>query len=375
MNTCSTASFTWKDHTWDTHDNLIGHYKGAEGMKTGYTVMSGFNLVSSVVRNNHHVIGIVMGGRTAIRRDLEMEHLLDTVFAKIDDDTTLVARGPVPWTTPSELNPKAATAGFALASNDDAGRRYSVLSALPPELLRKGRFDEIFFVDLPDSADRRTIFNIHLARRKQDASRFDLDRLAAASEGFSGAEIEQAQHRPFVDLADLDVRRELEDLLLRRLASLCARRRDRHGAVVLDFDRRSGCLLQATDHDAALADDVADLLGVDLDRDDARRELAHLAARLGQHGQHLVQHEHARHPSLLRVLILRLDASLRPDMRRPSRLRRRRKLRPPMRAPIPKPRRRPNSAPSVPAGKGAKVTSTCAGRSIASCSSTSTWPR
>lgn len=63
---------------------------------------------------------------------------------------------------------------------------------LPPELLRKGRFDEIFFVDLPDAAARREIFAIHLARRKQDAAGIDVAALAAASEGFSGAEIEQA---------------------------------------------------------------------------------------------------------------------------------------------------------------------------------------
>jgi hypothetical protein len=66
------------------------------------------------------------------------------------------------------------------------------LSALPPELLRKGRFDEIFFVDLPDAAERAEIFRIHLTARKQDPASFDLPALAAASEGFSGAEIEQA---------------------------------------------------------------------------------------------------------------------------------------------------------------------------------------
>jgi SpoVK/Ycf46/Vps4 family AAA+-type ATPase len=66
------------------------------------------------------------------------------------------------------------------------------IEALPPELLRKGRFDEIFFVDLPDSDARRMIFSIHLARRKQDVSKFDLERLAQSGEGFSGAEIEQA---------------------------------------------------------------------------------------------------------------------------------------------------------------------------------------
>jgi hypothetical protein len=64
--------------------------------------------------------------------------------------------------------------------------------ALPPELLRKGRFDEIFFVDLPDRAERVEIFRIHLAHRKQDPERFDLAFLAESTEGWSGAEIEQA---------------------------------------------------------------------------------------------------------------------------------------------------------------------------------------
>jgi AAA+ superfamily predicted ATPase len=63
---------------------------------------------------------------------------------------------------------------------------------LPPELLRKGRFDEIFFVDLPAAAVRAEIFRIHLGKRRANPADFDLDALAAASEGFSGAEIEQA---------------------------------------------------------------------------------------------------------------------------------------------------------------------------------------
>jgi ATPase family protein associated with various cellular activities (AAA) len=66
------------------------------------------------------------------------------------------------------------------------------LNRLPPELLRKGRFDEIFFVDLPNPGERKTIFQIHLAIRKQDPKAFDLDALSAASDGYSGAEIEQA---------------------------------------------------------------------------------------------------------------------------------------------------------------------------------------
>ncbi|WP_417446549.1 AAA family ATPase [Kangiella sp.] len=66
------------------------------------------------------------------------------------------------------------------------------ISALPPELVRKGRLDEIFFVDLPDLDSRQQIFRIHLSKRKQDTELFDLAKLAEATEGFSGAEIEQA---------------------------------------------------------------------------------------------------------------------------------------------------------------------------------------
>jgi ATP-dependent 26S proteasome regulatory subunit len=66
------------------------------------------------------------------------------------------------------------------------------IQALPPELVRKGRLDEIFFVDLPDSETREEILRIHLKRRKQPPEHFDLQRLAHACDGFSGAEIEQA---------------------------------------------------------------------------------------------------------------------------------------------------------------------------------------
>jgi hypothetical protein len=66
------------------------------------------------------------------------------------------------------------------------------ISQLPPELLRKGRFDEIFFVDLPSAEDRAEIFRIHLAKRGRDAGQFDLDQLVAASHEYSGAEIEES---------------------------------------------------------------------------------------------------------------------------------------------------------------------------------------
>lgn len=74
---------------------------------------------------------------------------------------------------------------FVIATAND-------VSMLPPELLRKGRFDEIFFVDMPTQDERRDIVEIHLQKKERDPARFDLDALARASRGFSGAELEQA---------------------------------------------------------------------------------------------------------------------------------------------------------------------------------------
>jgi SpoVK/Ycf46/Vps4 family AAA+-type ATPase len=66
------------------------------------------------------------------------------------------------------------------------------ISQLPPELLRKGRFDEIFFVDLPTDEERREVFAIHLKRRGRDPKQYNLEQLSQTADGFSGAEIEQA---------------------------------------------------------------------------------------------------------------------------------------------------------------------------------------
>ncbi len=74
---------------------------------------------------------------------------------------------------------------FMVATSND-------ISRLPPELVRKGRFDELFFVDLPNADARQVIFSIHLNNRELDVEQFSIAELVAASEGFSGAEIEQA---------------------------------------------------------------------------------------------------------------------------------------------------------------------------------------
>jgi SpoVK/Ycf46/Vps4 family AAA+-type ATPase len=74
---------------------------------------------------------------------------------------------------------------------------------LPAEFLRKGRFDEVFFVDLPTPEEREAVLRFHLSKRKQDPATFDLKALVKATDGFSGAEIEavivSAMYRAFAD--------------------------------------------------------------------------------------------------------------------------------------------------------------------------------
>ncbi|MCA9578390.1 MAG: AAA family ATPase, partial [Myxococcales bacterium] len=90
---------------------------------------------------------------------------------------------------------------FVIATAND-------ISKLPPELLRKGRFDEIFFVDLPDAATRADILGVHLQKRGREPRAFDLLTLGARAEGFSGAELEQvvvsALFSAFSENVDID---------------------------------------------------------------------------------------------------------------------------------------------------------------------------
>ncbi len=87
------------------------------------------------------------------------------------------------------------------------------VTVLPPELIRKGRFDELFFVDLPSETERKQVFAIQLVKRKRNAADYDLDQIAAAAKGFSGAEIESAVQTALY--AAFAAKRELnnEDLL------------------------------------------------------------------------------------------------------------------------------------------------------------------
>ena len=89
------------------------------------------------------------------------------------------------------LSEKSAPVFVVATAND--------ISQLPPELLRKGRLDEIFFVDLPSRNERRDVFRIHLSKRGRDPAAFDLETLAESSKDFSGAEIEEAINSALYD--------------------------------------------------------------------------------------------------------------------------------------------------------------------------------
>jgi hypothetical protein len=140
---------------------------------------------------------------------------------------------------------------FVVATANDVTR-------LPPELLRRGRFDELFFVDLPDAEARRSILELHLRQRRRDPAAYDLAAIAELCANYSGAELEQvvvgALHRAFAlkrELDTADLRRVAQDLVplfrtyeeqvkaLREWARGRARVAGREGAVV-DLFRRAG---------------------------------------------------------------------------------------------------------------------------------------
>jgi D-alanyl-D-alanine carboxypeptidase len=110
----ATPSFSYHGMTYYTHDNLLYRFKGTDGIKTGFTNASGFNLVSSVVRDGAHVIGVVMGGNTALQRDNEMVRLLAATFVRVHADPSLVEHGVIPWKSPPAESVSPPPAAVAL---------------------------------------------------------------------------------------------------------------------------------------------------------------------------------------------------------------------------------------------------------------------
>jgi D-alanyl-D-alanine carboxypeptidase len=143
----SLTGFTYRGVFHHGHDNLLGRYAGADGIKTGYTNASGFNLVSSVVRGGVHVIAVVMGGYSAWRRDAEMMRLLDQTFAQISQQPMLVARAQVPWQTVAEASTaQPMIAGFAFNNNSLPAPAQQQYASITP----RGEMDEETAESRPD---------------------------------------------------------------------------------------------------------------------------------------------------------------------------------------------------------------------------------
>jgi len=111
----SVLSYNYKGRPLANHNRMLASYAGADGMKTGYTNASGYNLVMSAVRDNRRLIGVVMGGNTAFQRDKLMAELMDQGFA------TAEAQNVSPWTSPHTPPTARYTAANFVAGLDPVG--------------------------------------------------------------------------------------------------------------------------------------------------------------------------------------------------------------------------------------------------------------
>ncbi len=117
----STAEFEWDGRVIRNHNHLLGKYEGVNGLKTGYTAASGFNLTTTVMRDDKSVIGVVLGGKTARARDQQMVSILDDAMPKAvamrDTGTRLASAVPV--RKPAGISNRDRMALAALASEDE----------------------------------------------------------------------------------------------------------------------------------------------------------------------------------------------------------------------------------------------------------------
>jgi SpoVK/Ycf46/Vps4 family AAA+-type ATPase len=144
------------------------------------TIFSG--IVGSSEANVRHVIKVAESISPCILWIDEIEKGFSGMGSSNFSDAGTAARVFATFTTWLQEKKKPV---FVIATSND-------ITMLPPEMLRKGRFDEIFFVDLPEQNEREAIFRIHFHKRNRKSDDFDVARLSEVAAGFSGAEIEQA---------------------------------------------------------------------------------------------------------------------------------------------------------------------------------------
>lgn len=120
----STKSFAWNGRTYRTHNSLVRSFDGADGLKTGYTRRSGYNLATTAKRDGHHLIGIVLGGRSGRTRDAHMRKILVEGFSSIKKRPTRIAAlhrtKPAPRMKPNLVAQLALEASAPTVASNDA---------------------------------------------------------------------------------------------------------------------------------------------------------------------------------------------------------------------------------------------------------------
>lgn len=127
-----TPRFTFKGKTFKSHNKLLKGFQGTDGIKTGYTRASGFNLTTSVHRDGVHLIGVVLGGKSGNSRDTHMKQILNRTFTRVKGDPGIMPRlalVPMPRHKPQVFDPRAGSQGLMVQNTQSSGRSYSVATA------------------------------------------------------------------------------------------------------------------------------------------------------------------------------------------------------------------------------------------------------
>ena len=128
-----TESFNFRGRIFNNHNNLLGDYEGTNGIKTGYTRASGFNLTASVIRDGKHLVGVVLGGKTPRTRDDHMVEILDEAFGRVPrrGHLSIASAAPIPRSRPERAVPSEAPA-LAMATELSADVAAGLLADTAP---------------------------------------------------------------------------------------------------------------------------------------------------------------------------------------------------------------------------------------------------
>ncbi|MCK5373715.1 MAG: D-alanyl-D-alanine carboxypeptidase [Alphaproteobacteria bacterium] len=144
----STKSFTYEGKTYRNHNKLMQSYKGMDGMKTGYIRPSGFNLIASVTRGDHRLIGVIFGGRNGKLRNAQMKKLLDNAFTKVEGIYILANEVPIPKKKP--------ITSIAYTHNNDKSDDNILSVASTPNTIQQEKFSRW---DMLYSSQEDSMFN------------------------------------------------------------------------------------------------------------------------------------------------------------------------------------------------------------------------